>query len=247
MNQLKSQKQISPPAPKPRGSEPILWNLNKIALSLLAPILALVTVYVEPDLTHWMTERPATLPVILILLLASLIHPVSRQTLVITLCYGVSFLALRDAFQPKHINVLLHPIIVQFGNLDYKQNDLLETIVITTLMIIAALAALAAVGETAAPGSTWTRRCYFGAAALYFTGMGTNYLFARISMQSVVLALTGVTAIVGCLFANHIITGDQIEEEQSDIEDDIELHKQREEEHLKAVLAKEWHESALQK
>lgn len=244
---MNSQKSIPQPpqAPKPQALPPIRMDYNRIALSILAPILALVTVYIEPDLTRWMTERPATLPVILLMLLASLIHPLSRQTLVITLCYGVSFLALRDAFQPKHINVLLHPILVQFGNLDYKQNDLLETIVITTLMIIAALAALSAVGETVAPGSTWTRRCYFGAAALYFTGMGTNYLFAKVSMQSVVLALTGITAIAGCLFANHIISGDQAEEEQSDIADDLELLKQREADHLKVILAKEWHESPL--
>ncbi len=241
---MNAQKSISQTS-KTQTPHPIRMHYNRIALSILAPILALVTVYIEPELTRWMTERPATLPVILLLLLASLIHPLSRQTLVITLCYGVSFLALRDAFQPKHINVLLHPILVQFGDLDYKQNDMLETIVITTLMIIAALAALSAVGETVAPGSTWTRRCYFGAAALYFTGMGTNYLFAKISMQSVVLALTGITAIAGCLFANHIVSGNEAEEEQSDIADDVELQKQREAEHLKAILAKEWHESPL--
>ena len=156
-----------------------------------------------------------------------------RQMLVISLCWGVCFLAFRDTFRTKQMN---------FGVPEsmYRTEDLKETIVMTAYMTVAGLAALAALGETFSQGSVWTKRCYFGAAALYFTGIGLNSLSGTITWQAIVLSVTGLTAILGCIFTTDIISN----EDESDVTgpSDDEQQRENEERHQSALKDKEWHD-----
>ena len=61
-------------------------------------LVALSAVLLEPFLTNLTSGREAVLPCIMVALLFALVHPRFRHLLVITLCYGVAFLALRDIF-----------------------------------------------------------------------------------------------------------------------------------------------------
>src|SRR5207237_4454453 len=73
------------------------------------------------------------------------------------------------------------------------------------LLMVAVLAATAALAETLRPGTVWARRCYFGAAFLYFTGQGVITYAWHGSWQSVMLCVTGITALFGWLFAHRIV------------------------------------------
>ena len=202
-------------------------------IGLVPPFLALAMVLIEPNLTYWIKDKPTVLPIILVLLLSCLVHPKTRQMLVISLCWGVCFLAFRDTFRTKQMNFGV-PVSM------YRTEDLKETIVMAAYMTVASLAALAALGETYFQGSIWTKRCYFGAAALYFTGIGLNSLSGTITWQAIVLSVTGVTAIIGCIFTSDIISND--DDEDSDQPSDAELQKINEERHSLALKEKEWQE-----
>jgi hypothetical protein len=90
-----------------------------------------------------------------------------------------------------------------------------------------------------APGAVWARRCYFGAAALYFSGLGINCYGPRGSWQAVVLCSTGITAAIGCIFAHRIVATEWIEETETEITDEAE-QRLRDAEHLRALRDKEW-------
>ena len=211
----------------------LLSGVKKLVVALLPPFLALAMVFIEPNLTIWVKDKPTVLPIILLMLLACLVHPRTRQMLVISLCWGVCFLAFRDTFRTKQMN---------FGVPEsmYRTEDLKETIVMTAYMTVAGLAALAALGETFSQGSVWTKRCYFGAAALYFTGIGLNSLSGTITWQAIVLSVTGLTAILGCIFTTDIISN----EDESDVTgpSDDEQQRENEERHQSALKDKEWHD-----
>ena len=211
----------------------LLSGVKNLTVGILPLFLALAMVVIEPNLTLWVKDKPTVLPIILLMILACLVHPVTRQMLVISLCGGVCFLAFRDTFRTKQMN---------FGVPEsmYRTEDLKETIVMTAYMTVAGLAALAAFGETFFQGSVWTKRCYFGAAALYFTGIGLNSLSGTITWQAIVLSITGLTAIVGCIFTTDIISSD----DSDDIVglSDAELQQQNDERHQSALKDKEWHD-----
>jgi hypothetical protein len=206
-------------------------RIANLLISVGPPLIALLAVWREPFLTAWAHKHEAVLPLGLFLLLLSLLHSRLRHLLVISLCYGVSFLALRDVFL-----VYGQPLPPQ---LDY---DFIAASRPTALLLVSILAMIAAVVETIRPGSVWARRCYFGAAALYFIGTGViNFCFNH-SWQSVMLAITGVTALFGCLYAHRIIASElQPEEEEAEISD-VDLQQRTEAAHLRALQAKEWHD-----
>jgi hypothetical protein len=190
---------------------------------------ALLVVLLEPVFTAWMKGRESVLPLAMLLLLSALLHPRLRHLLIVTLCFGVAFLALRDAL---HVQ-LLPPMI------DY---DIIDEVRPAALLIVAGLAAIAAVIESLRPGTVWARRCYFGAAALYFTGIGIINYGWHGSWQSVMLCVTGVIALFGCLFA-HRIVADEAAFEAEEVVNDEAIQQEREAAHRKVLRAKEWRDT----
>lgn len=202
----------------------------ELGISLVAPaLLALCVVQLEPAFTAWTQGREAILPLSMLLLLSALLHPRLRRLLIVTLCYGVAFLALRDALHAQRLP----------PEMDY---DIIAEARPAALILVAGLAAFAAVAETLRPGTTWARRCYFGAAALYFTGIGIiNYGWHK-SWQSLMLCATGLIALFGCLFA-HRIVADEIEAETEETVNDEALQREREAAHRQVLRAKEWRDT----
>ncbi|HZP82480.1 MAG TPA: hypothetical protein VFB21_12640 [Chthonomonadaceae bacterium] len=201
-----------------------------LAISLVAPaLLALCVVLLERTFTEWTQGREAILPLATLLLLSALLHPRLRRLLIVTLCYGVAFLALRDALHAQRLPPAM----------DY---DIIEEARPAALILVAGLAGFAAVAETLRPGTVWARRCYFGAAALYFTGIGIiNYGWHK-SWQSLMLCATGMIALFGCLFAQRIVA-DEIEAETEETVNDEALQREREAAHRRVLRAKEWHDT----
>ncbi len=200
----------------------------------IAPaILAGLAVLFEPRLTALAQGREAILPVVVFLLLSSLIHPRSRRLLVITLCYAVAFLALRDTFWPRP--VVLPPLF------DYA---VLEDVRIACLLVVAVLAAVAGVGETVQSGAVWARRCYFGAASLYFTGLGVITYGWHGSWQAVLLCAMGAMALYGCLFAPSIVASEIEIEEEALISDDA-IQQRQLAAHARVLREKEWKDPGL--
>lgn len=208
-------------------------RITILCQSLFPPLLAALAVLLEPWLTALTTGREATLPLVLFLVLASLLHPRMRTLMIITLCYGVAFMALRDAVTARAIP--LPP------TLDYLVIDAARPV---GLMLVAALAGAAAIGETLKPGTLWARRCYFGAAALYFIGTGIINYGWHGSWRGLLLCVTGAIALFGCFLAPRIIASEQEAEEEFAAagRDDME-QRERDLAHLKTLRAKEWHDT----
>ncbi len=206
--------------------------LQFIAAALGPAVVAALAVALEPWMTVWAKERQAMLPLVLFLLLSSLMHPRLRQLLGVTLCYGVAFLALRDIFRTRQLPMP--------SDWDY---DFLDQARPVGLFVVAALSVLAAIAETKRPGTVWARRCYFGAAALYFTGLGViNYAWHP-SWQAALLCATGVIAGAGCVYAPRIIESEAFDLEAAE-SDDLADQQAREADHQRTLRAKEWHETA---
>ena len=208
----------------------MLTLYKNLATKLAPPLIAGLAVFLEPRMTEWAKGREAVLPLILFLLLSSLLHPRMRNLLVITLCYGVALLAFRDVFRARHIRL---PERWDYDFLDQGRP--------IALLLVAILSTIAALGETWNPGTVWARRCYFGAAALYFTGMGVMNFVWHGNWQSLLLCLTGITAFFGCLFAHRIVASELAETQDTEPED-MEVLKAKEVAHRRALRAKEWHE-----
>lgn len=195
-------------------------------------LLAGGAVALEPWLTGLVAGREAALPLVVFVVLLALLHPRIRTLMTVTLCYGVACMAVRDVVMAR--NVPLPP------NLDYLIVDALRPV---GLLLVAVLAAAAAIGETVRPGTVWARRCYFGAAALYFTGTGViNYAWHG-SWKGLLLCITGVMALLGSVLAHRIVASEQEEVlEAGDKSSDEEEQRQRDLAHLQTLRAKEWHD-----
>lgn len=208
-------------------------RVAKYLTGVFPPVLALVAVYLEPTISAWAKGRTTALPLATLLLLSILLHPRLRYLLMITLCYGVSFLALRDILHSREVGL---PVPLNFVEW--------EVVKVIDLLMIAGLSAISAVTETVRPGTVWARRCYFVAAGLYFFGMGLVSYFRISNWQSILLMVTGVTSLVGCLFA-HRIVATEAEEEWEDGPTDEMLQQAREAAHHAALQAKEWQENLI--
>jgi hypothetical protein len=201
---------------------------TKIALAIMPAILAFCAVSLEGYVRTWARDRAAVLPLIMLLIGTSLLSPRIRSQIIPALCYGVAFLAIRDTFQTETWR-LPFPM----------DRDLAETVILTALLVVAALSSVAAVAETATPGTVWARRCYFGAAALYFTGLGVSCYGPHGSWQAVVLCVTGVTAVFGCIFAPRIVASEVMDLIDTEMSDESE-QRLRDAEHVRALRDKEW-------
>jgi hypothetical protein len=199
---------------------------------LLLPLLTWLAVRQEPALTQLSRTHEAMLPLATMLLLAALLHPRLRHYLVVALCYGVAFLALHDV--ARVAQVPLPPA------LNYDWVDMMRPV---GLWLVAALAAVSGIAESLFPGRVWARRCYFAAAALYFTGVAVMGYAWTHSWQSMVLGITGITAIVGCALAHRIVAA------EAQMEDDVasdEMEQQaREAMHQRTLQSKEWRDNLL--
>lgn len=201
-------------------------------LNFVVPVLvAGVSVLNEIRISGWVGRHEAVLPLAVIVLLLSLLSVRLRSLLILTLCYGVAFMAVRDI---GRVGSQPLPQAINFDFLDQSRPAI--------LLLIAGLSATAAFMESFNPGTVWARRCYFGAAALYFIGLGIIHIGKYGSWKAVLLCVTGVTAIFGCIFADHIVSA-EIEEEEPDISDEV-VQGLVEAAHHRSLLANEWHEPA---
>jgi hypothetical protein len=206
-------------------------RIATIALAVVPALIAGLAVLYEPALTTWASQREALLPLSMILLFASLIQPRLRHFLVITLCYGVSFMALRDITRVSQITL---PESLNYDFI-YQGRP-------AVLLMVAGLAATAAIVETFWPNTVWARRCYFGAASLYFIGLGILHRGQYGSWQAVLLCATGVIAFFGCLFAHRIVASEIEEEEEEEVSDEA-IQQLSEAAHLRALREKEWRDT----
>jgi len=207
-----------------------LQGRNQKLLACVVPVfIAGVSVLNEARLSAWAGTHQAVLPLAVIVLLLSLLSHRLRSLLILTLCYGVAFMAVRDI---GRVGSQPLPQIINFDFLDQSRPAI--------LLLIAGLSATAAFMETFRPGTVWARRCYFGAAALYFIGLGIIHIGKYGSWKAVLLCITGVTAAFGCVFAEHIVSA-EIEEEEAEISDE-DVQGLIEAAHRRSLLAKEWHE-----
>ena len=208
-------------------------RLIRLIEGIFPALLAFAALSVERYLGAWTRDRVAFLPLIMLLIGTSLLHPRLRRMFIISLCYGVAFLALRDSTN------------VSRWQLPFRLDpDVAETLVLAALLLVAILAGIAAIAETFTPDTIWARRCYFGAAALYFTGLGVAGFGARGSWQAVVLCITGITALLGCIFADRMVDSDPVEESQR-IDNDEAMQRVRDDEHRRAIRDKEWQDPDL--
>lgn len=206
-------------------------NLSLFSVGVIPALVAAVAVFCEPWLTEYTRGRAAVLPLTTLLLLTTLVHPRLRYLLMITLCYGVSFLALRDMGRLSQIPLP--------APLNYDAWDILRAL---DLLTVAALSATAGVYEGWQPGTVWARRCYFGAAAGYFIGLGIVNFYRFGSWQSLLLGATGVTAAIGCVFAHRIMETEATTLEEAQDSDEM-LQQTRDAAHRARLHAKEWRDN----
>jgi hypothetical protein len=209
----------------------LLWQgrVQKLFLGVVPVFAAGISVLNEPRLSGWVGQHQAVLPLAVIVLLLSLLSHRLRNLLILTLCYGVAFMAVRDI---SRVGSQPLPQAINFDFIDHFRPAI--------LLLIAGLAATAAFMETFNPGTVWARRCYFAAAALYFLGLGIVHVRLYGSWKAVLLCVTGVTAVFGCIFADQIVSAEK-EEEEEEISDEV-VQGLVEEAHHRSLLAKEWHE-----
>ena len=208
--------------------------LLKSLLATVPALIALCAVRLEGYVRGWAEGRGAWLPLIMLLIGTALLNPRVRNQIIPALCYGVAFLAIRDT-SPDKVKLWHLPF--------YLDADVKETVILSALLLIAALSIVAALAETFQPGTVWARRCYFGAAALYFNGLGISCFGPHGSWQAVVLCVTGTTAFFGCMFAHRIVASEQWVEPETGVSDEAE-QQLRDAEHLRALRDKEWEDPA---
>ena len=199
--------------------------------ALAPPLIAGAALLLEAPLTRAFNHREAMLPVVLFVLLSAVLHPRLRTLVIVTLCYGVAGMALRDAFSAR--STPMPP------DMDYL---ILDTARPVTLLLVAALAIASAIGETRQPGTVWARRCYFGAAALYFIGIGLINIGWHSSWRGYMLFVIGLIAAGGCFSASRIVASEQEEEQAEKDFADSQYQVERNEAHQRILQAKEWHD-----
>jgi hypothetical protein len=197
-------------------------------LRLVIPLLsAYLLIEVEPILGALAQDRPGIVPVATVAFIFGLISAPVRRWLIVTLCFGVTILAVRDTFR----EVILPP------SLNYVFIDKTYPF---AWGAIAILGGFAAVGEALRPGTIWARRCYFGAAALYFLGHGSLGFLKTPNWHSTIMMAVGLVSLSGVFMADRVLEEDD-EEEPMD-EDMRELAKQNAQ-RASRLAAKEWREN----
>jgi hypothetical protein len=57
-----------------------------------------------------------------------------------------------------------------------------------------------------------------------------------------VLCVTGITALLGCLFAHRIVASEMLDAQEDTVNDET-LQQEKETQHRRTLRAKEWHDS----
>ena len=179
---------------------------RRIFLLVFPAVLALFAAKYEQALTLWFQGRDSTLLVGLFLLFSAVLHPRLHRLLIVTLCYGVAFLAFRDVFK-----VLDYPEPVS--------EPLYATLRFVTLGFVSAFAFSAAIKECFNSNTLSARRLSMGAAALYFCDLGALHFVLHFSWQSLVFLVAGIISGVGCLFASQIIVTEEEDAIASELEE----------------------------
>lgn len=178
---------------------------HRAILRLILPLTAAYAVIrLEPYLTELVRSRPGVLPVAMFGLVGCLLIPRIRQMMIVTLCFGIMFLALKDAFGNPRLPAAI----------DYL---LLERLYPLAWGALALLACASGVAEALRPGEVWARRCYFGAAAVYLCGHGLLAFLRYPSVQSAILFTTGLFALAGVFLAARIVSREHEEEMEEDL------------------------------
>jgi hypothetical protein len=188
---------------------------------------ALAVIRLEPYLTELVKSRPGVLPVAMFGLAGCLLLPRIRQMMIVTLCFGIMFLALQDAFGNPRLPAAI----------DYR---ILERLYPFAWGTLALLAFASAIAEALRPGDVWARRCYFGAAALYLCGHGLLAFLRYPSVQSVILFTTGLFALAGAFMAARIVSREQ---EAVEMEEDLRALAVHMERRSRVTAAREWKEA----
>lgn len=198
------------------------------ALRVFGPLaVAYSAIKLEAQLTALVQSRPGVLPVAMVAMLAGLLVPQVRRALIITLCFTISLLALQDAVTRVHLP----------AEFDYVGVERLVPYGWAALSILAATAGLA---EALHSESVWARRCYFGAASLYFTGHGLLGYAHQPNWGSLVLLGTGIIAAFGVVFAHRIVAAEQ---ETGLDDEDLKAQAERDARRAEALAAREWRDS----
>src|SRR5438128_2127244 len=134
-------------------------TFTRVMRLLLPLIAAMLIVAYERQFAYIVRSRPSVIPVLLVAMLGGMLLQQVRHWLIVGLCFGISAMAVRDAFRVA----LVAPA---------AQSQLVATAYAVSWIVIALLAAGAGGAEALKPGSVWARRCYFAAAALYCGGRG---------------------------------------------------------------------------
>jgi len=205
----------------------------RLILRILVPLIgALSAIALEPYLTALAIARPGTLPVAMVTLLGLLLLPRARRLLLVTLCYGVALLAFRDAFR-----ITSPPPLIDYDITE----DLFPILRPIVWGLIAILAGTAGTLEAIEPGRVIARRCYFAAAALYFSGNGLLGLLRVVNWESLALLVTGIGAALGVLFAHRIVAAEkETEVEEDDIRALAELPAKR----AAIIASREWQDTS---
>ncbi len=177
----------------------------------------------DAAITRWLEQRESGLLVGVALLLCALLHPRIQRGLIVTLSYGVAFLALRGA-----AHVFAYPAPISNTPVALLRGAFLLTAV--------ALAVTGAIYESLEKRSVKGRRFYTGAGAIYFLDHGLIALFWAHSWQSLVLVFSGITCAIGAIFAERLA-------HSNTIEIDIPRVTIVETVTEKSVLRTEWHDT----
>ena len=204
--------------------------IDGTAARMLPPIIAMLSVLYSRQIMVWTTSHETAFLLFVFVIVGCLLHVKMRRIVIITLCYGVSCLAARDIFFTLGL-----PVGLRTGLYPAMRMLALGTISILTLA--------AAVCESLYPGTVIARRCYFAGAALYFFGTGYINFIQLHSWQSIMMLITGCSALGAAIYAKVIVESET--EEALDLPADSEdLTQIRAQEHHKRVLAREWKDPA---
>ena len=199
-------------------------KLSVIARVLVPLAISLTLLKIEPVLGQLARDRPGIVPVSMVALVAGFLLPFARRWLIVTLCFGVGLLAMRDTFG-EHILP---------AGLDYVAFNKIYPFGWGALSL---LAFSAGIGEAIHPGSIWARRCYFGAAALYFLGHGVVSFIKIANWQSAILTVVGLVALSGVFMADRVVEAENATEP---VDEDIKALNDRQMERVSKLSAREW-------
>jgi hypothetical protein len=177
----------------------------------------------EAAITQWVRERESALIVGVFVLLSALLHPRLQRLLIVTLCYGVAFIAARDIF-----HVLDYPRPISCVTIASIRAGMLGS--------VAVLAFAGAVTESLKANTLLARRFYMAAAGFYFLDQGILQLIWRGSWQSAFLLTAGVLCGIGCIFARYL----SLAPEPGMVVDEAQEERERLALQHKLLALKEW-------